>query len=84
MPCEPSSQPGSGRKMPESSFGRQQAVSVILSEDTFSPRQLFVGLFLQNENLNGGQGMGGWRFGWMRHILNGMPCRCFDLVQFLS
>ena len=59
MPCEPSSQPGSGRKMPESSFGRQQqAVSVILSEDIFSPRQLFVGLFLQNENLNGG-GMGG-------------------------
>ena len=53
-------QPGSGRKMPESSFGRQrqQAVSVIWSEDTFSPGQLFVGLFLQNENLNGGAGDG--------------------------
>ena len=61
MPCEPSSQPGSGRKMPESSFGRQrqQAVSVIWSgEDTFSPGQLFVGLFLQNENLNGRGGYG--------------------------
>ena len=45
--------------MPESSFGRQQAVSVIWSEDIFSPRQLFVGLFLQNENLNGG-GMDVW------------------------